>query len=108
MIGTDTDFSFVRTLFINVFKKKKKKSQETYTNEDEVDAMDFYCLWRQRDYACRFGNEEEIGNGIFQCTENVSHGEGLCTPFSGYKRINLNWNLPWNAPILLALQHLFV
>lgn len=43
-------------------------------------AMDFQCLWWQRDNACRFGNKEEIGNGIFHCTENVSHGEGLCMP----------------------------
>lgn len=57
------------------FTKKKK---ETYTNEDEVDAMDFYCLWQQRDDACRFGNEEEIGNGIFQC---ISWGGSVYTIF---------------------------
>lgn len=57
----------------------KKKKQETYMSEDEK-VMDFYCIWWKRDDACRFGNKEEIGNGIFHCTENVSHGEGPCTP----------------------------
>lgn len=49
-------------------------------SEDEEKVMDFYCIWWKRDNACRFGNKEEIGNGIFLCTENVSHGEGPCTP----------------------------
>lgn len=47
-------------------------------SEDEEKVMDFYCIRCQRDDACRFGNKQEIGNGIFHCTENVSRGEGLC------------------------------
>lgn len=49
-------------------------------SEDEEKVLDFYCIRCQRDDACRFGNKQEIGNGIFHCTENVSRGEGLCIP----------------------------
>lgn len=48
--------------------------------EGEETAMDFDCMWWKRGDACRFGNKEDIGNGIFHCTERVSLGEGRCTP----------------------------
>lgn len=44
---------------------KTKQKQEAYMTENEDDVVDFYCIWWKREDACRFGNKEEIGNGIF-------------------------------------------
>lgn len=77
------------------------KNWETYLNEDEENAMDFYCIWWKRDDACRFGNKKwEIEFFIVQ--KMYLMGRVCVHPFSGYKWINLNMNLPWNTPILLA------
>lgn len=56
------------------------KNRETYRNEDEEDAMDFYCRWWKRDHACRFGNEKwEIEFSLYR--KCISWGGSLYTHF---------------------------